>query len=138
MGCRMRSGTTRNCRSQSKQTVRCRNSSWSISSNIRRHARKAAYSFVAAAYSRVRVAIQLRRRRRIPGGHLQRSLDSFRLLMREHQSMVFSIARRVVHDPSLAEEVAQDVFFELYGQLPSLASEEHVVHWLRQVTMHRS
>ncbi len=58
--------------------------------------------------------------------------------MHEHQSMVFSIARRIVHDPSLAEEVAQDVFFELYGQLPSLASEEHVVHWLRRVTVHRS
>jgi RNA polymerase sigma-70 factor (ECF subfamily) len=58
--------------------------------------------------------------------------------MREHQSMVFSIARRIVHDPSLAEEVAQDVFFELYGHLPSLASEEHVVHWLRRVTVHRS
>ena len=37
--------------------------------------------------------------------------------MREHQSMVFSIARRIVHDPSLAEEVAQDVFLELYGHL---------------------
>jgi len=58
--------------------------------------------------------------------------------MREHQSMVFSIARRILHDPSLAEEVAQDVFFELYGQLPSLASQEHVVHWLRRVTVHRS
>ena len=52
--------------------------------------------------------------------------------------MVFSIARRIVHDPSLAEEVAQDVFFELYGQLPSLESEEHVLHWLRRVTVHRS
>jgi RNA polymerase sigma-70 factor, ECF subfamily len=58
--------------------------------------------------------------------------------MREHQSMVFSIARRIVHDPSLAEEVAQDVFLELYEHLPSLASEEHVVHWLRRVTVHRS
>jgi RNA polymerase sigma-70 factor, ECF subfamily len=58
--------------------------------------------------------------------------------MREHQSMVFSIARRIVQDPSVAEEVAQDVFFELYGHLPSLASEEHVVHWLRRVTVHRS
>jgi RNA polymerase sigma-70 factor (ECF subfamily) len=52
--------------------------------------------------------------------------------------MVFSIARRIVHDPSLAEEVAQDVFLELYEKLPSLASEEHVVHWLRRVTVHRS
>ncbi len=58
--------------------------------------------------------------------------------MREHQSMVFSIAQRIVRDPPLAEEVAQDVFFELYEQLPSLASDEHVVHWLRRVTVHRS
>ena len=52
--------------------------------------------------------------------------------------MVFSIARRIVHDPSLAEEVAQDVFLELYEHLPSLASADHVVHWLRRVTVHRS
>ena len=58
--------------------------------------------------------------------------------MREHQSMVFSIARRIVHDPSLAEEVAQDVFLELYGHMASLASEDHVMHWLRRVTVHRS
>jgi RNA polymerase sigma-70 factor (ECF subfamily) len=86
----------------------------------------------------MKVVIQLRRGGRVPGGHLQRSLESFGDLMREHQSMVFSIARRIVRDPSLAEEVAQDVFLELYGQLPSLASEEHVVHWLRRVTVHRS
>ncbi len=52
--------------------------------------------------------------------------------------MVFSIARRIVRDPSLAEEVAQDVFFQLYDELPSLVSEEHVVHWLRRVTVHRA
>ena len=58
--------------------------------------------------------------------------------MLRHQSMVFSIARRIVHDPSLAEEVAQDVFFELYGQLSSLASDDHALHWLRRVTVHRA
>ncbi len=52
--------------------------------------------------------------------------------------MVFSIARRIVRDPSLAEEVAQDVFLRLHDELPSLASEEHVVHWLRRVTVHRA
>ncbi|HZY72476.1 MAG TPA: sigma-70 family RNA polymerase sigma factor [Edaphobacter sp.] len=58
--------------------------------------------------------------------------------MLEHQSMVFSIARRIVRDPSLAEEIAQDVFLELHDALPSLASEDHVVHWLRRVTVHRA
>src|SRR6202012_1176387 len=136
--CRTLSGTTRSCPSQSKPTGRWQNSWRGTSSDIPRHARKTAYFCVARAYSRVKVAIQLRPGRGASGGHLQRSLESFRLLMREHQSMVFSIARRIVHDPSLAEEVAQDVFFELYGQLPSLASQQHVVHWLRRVTVHRS
>ena len=52
--------------------------------------------------------------------------------------MVFSIARRIVRDSSLAEEVAQDVFLALYDELPRLASEDHVVHWLRRVTVHRA
>jgi RNA polymerase sigma-70 factor, ECF subfamily len=58
--------------------------------------------------------------------------------MQQHQSMVFSISRRIVRDPSLAEEIAQDVFLRLYNELASLASEEHVVRWLRRVTVHRS
>ena len=52
--------------------------------------------------------------------------------------MVFSMARRIVRDPSLAEEIAQAVFLELHDALPSLASEDHVVHWLRRVTAHRA
>jgi RNA polymerase sigma-70 factor (ECF subfamily) len=65
-------------------------------------------------------------------------LEGFRLLMREHQSMVFSIAQRIVHDPSLAEDIAQNVFLDLYGRLASFSSRGQVVHWLRRVTVHRS
>jgi RNA polymerase sigma-70 factor, ECF subfamily len=88
----------------------------------------------------VRVIIQLRQGRRDPGGHLQKPVESpsFGLLMRAHQSMVFSIARRIVQDTALAEEVAQDVFLELHSQFQFLASEEHVIHWLRRVTVHRA
>ena len=52
--------------------------------------------------------------------------------------MVFSIALRVVGDRSAAEEVAQDVFLELHGKLSELASEEHVLFWLRKVAVHRA
>jgi RNA polymerase sigma-70 factor (ECF subfamily) len=58
--------------------------------------------------------------------------------MLEHQSMVFSIALRILGDRFLAEETAQDVFLELYAKLGELESDEHVVHWLRRVTVHRS
>jgi len=62
----------------------------------------------------------------------------FRNLMLEHQSMVFSIALRILGDRSAAEEAAQDVFLELHAKLGELDSEEHVRYWLRRVTVHRS
>ena len=52
--------------------------------------------------------------------------------------MVFSIALRFVRDRSVAEELAQDVFLKLYGELPRLESREHVRFWLRKVTSHRA
>jgi RNA polymerase sigma-70 factor, ECF subfamily len=62
----------------------------------------------------------------------------FRNLMLEHQSMVFSISLRILGDRSMAEEAAQDVFLELHAKLGELASEAHVLYWLRRVTVHRS
>jgi RNA polymerase sigma-70 factor, ECF subfamily len=58
--------------------------------------------------------------------------------MLEHQSMVFSIALRIVGDRSSAEEIAQDVFLELHGHLAKLDSNDHVLYWLRRVTVHRA
>lgn len=64
--------------------------------------------------------------------------DDFRGLLREHSSMVYSVALRLLGDPGLAEEVAQDVFLELHRWLPRLEGEDHVRHWLRRVTTHRA
>jgi len=58
-------------------------------------------------------------------------------LVRRYQSMVFSIAQHFLADRPAAEELAQDVFLQLHGSLPSLKSEEHVKFWLRKVTAHR-
>ena len=52
--------------------------------------------------------------------------------------MVFSIALRILGDRFLAEETAQDVFLELHAKLDELASDDHVLHWLRRATVHRS
>jgi RNA polymerase sigma-70 factor (ECF subfamily) len=62
---------------------------------------------------------------------------AFAELVREHQSMVFSIACHFLRDRSLAEEIAQDVFLQLYRNLESLESEAHVAFWLRRVTSNR-
>jgi RNA polymerase sigma-70 factor, ECF subfamily len=69
---------------------------------------------------------------------VRQNADAFAEIVREHQSMVFSIALRFVRDRSVAEELAQDVFLKLYRDLPRLQSPEHVKFWLRKVTSHRA
>lgn len=51
--------------------------------------------------------------------------------------MVFSIALHFLRDPSVAEELVQEVFLELYLHLGEMQSAEHVVFWLRKVTGRR-
>jgi RNA polymerase sigma-70 factor (ECF subfamily) len=63
--------------------------------------------------------------------------DAFAELIGEHESMVFSIAYHFFHDRSTAEELAQDVFLELYRQLREIESPAHLLFWLRRVTANR-
>ncbi len=64
--------------------------------------------------------------------------SEFSALVREHQSMVFSIALNYLHDRESAEEVAQDVFLQLYRQRERLDGPGHVTAWLRRVSCHRA
>ena len=63
---------------------------------------------------------------------------AFADIVREHQSMVFSIAYHFLHDRSLAEEAAQDVFLRLYRNLASISSPKHLIFWLRKVACRRA
>lgn len=66
------------------------------------------------------------------------SPETFREIVERHQGRVFSIAYRIVGERGTAEEVAQDVFLELYRRLGRLESEDHVTAWLRRVACHRA
>ena len=63
--------------------------------------------------------------------------QAFAEIIRAHEAMVFSLAYHFFHDRSRAEEIAQDVFLQLFRSLETLDSPSHVVHWLRQVTTRR-
>jgi RNA polymerase sigma-70 factor, ECF subfamily len=62
---------------------------------------------------------------------------AFAELVREHQGMVFSIAYHYLQDRSLAEDLAQEVFLELYQNLARIQSPAHLTFWLRRVTANR-
>jgi RNA polymerase sigma-70 factor, ECF subfamily len=57
--------------------------------------------------------------------------------VREHQSLVYSIARHLLNAPAHAEELAQDVFLELFRNIRKIDSPAHLLHWLRRTTTNR-
>jgi RNA polymerase sigma-70 factor (ECF subfamily) len=63
--------------------------------------------------------------------------DAFAEIVERHEAMVFSLAYQFFNDRSRAEEVAQDVFLQLYRNLEAIENESHLLFWLRQVTTRR-
>jgi RNA polymerase sigma-70 factor, ECF subfamily len=68
---------------------------------------------------------------------VQGQAAAFEEIVREHQSMVFSLCYHFLHDSYLAEEAAQDVFLRLYRNLASIRSASHLLLWLRKVAYRR-
>src|SRR5687768_1015452 len=72
---------------------------------------------------------------------LERARDgdpvAFAALVRRHESMVFSLALHALRNRAAAEDLAQDVFLELYRGLGRIESAAHLAAWLRRVTSHR-
>jgi RNA polymerase sigma-70 factor (ECF subfamily) len=59
---------------------------------------------------------------------------AFGAIIREHQSMVYGIAWNFSRNRALAEELAQEAFLQLYRNLGTIESEQHLIFWLRRVT----
>ena len=63
--------------------------------------------------------------------------EAFTAIIEEYQSLVYGIAYNFLSDRALAEEIAQDVFLQLYRSIAAIHSHSHLLHWLRQVTSRR-
>ncbi len=63
--------------------------------------------------------------------------SDFESIVRDQQSIVYSIAYHYFNDVASAEEIAQDVFLQLYKNLQSIRSPDHLRSWLRRTTAHR-
>ncbi|HTU66308.1 MAG TPA: sigma-70 family RNA polymerase sigma factor [Steroidobacteraceae bacterium] len=58
---------------------------------------------------------------------------AFAGLVRAHQRSVYSIGWRMLRRRDAAEDLAQDVFLQLYRKLDHIESMEHCGFWLRRV-----
>lgn len=65
-------------------------------------------------------------------------VGAFRELIRTYQDTVYSMALRMLRVPEDAEELAQDVFICAHRHLGKLASEAHLLFWLRRTVCHRA
>jgi len=78
----------------------------------------------------------------IDGARRARGLEGagwdFDALVREHQSMVFSLAYHFLRDRQAAEEIAQEVFLALHRSRTDIESPAHAAFWLRKVAAQRS
>ncbi len=61
----------------------------------------------------------------------------FAELVRAHQSMVYSLCWHFFRNRAVAEEIAQDVFLQLFRSLDSIESAQHLEAWLRRTASNR-
>jgi RNA polymerase sigma-70 factor (ECF subfamily) len=59
--------------------------------------------------------------------------DAYRRIIARHQSMVAAIMWRFSRDPSVHEELVQDVFVEAYESLPRYRGTGPLSHWLARI-----
>jgi RNA polymerase sigma-70 factor (ECF subfamily) len=60
------------------------------------------------------------------------------LLVQAHQRSVYSLALRMLGTRDLAEDLTQEVFMQMNGNLSAVDSNRHLGFWLRQVTSNRA
>jgi RNA polymerase sigma-70 factor, ECF subfamily len=60
------------------------------------------------------------------------------LLVQRHQRSVYSLALRMLGTRDLAEDLTQEVFMQMNGNLSAIDSDRHLGFWLRQVTANRA
>jgi len=61
------------------------------------------------------------------------NLDAFGELIRRHQDFVYGAAMRVVRNPSIAEDLAQDTFLRAFRALDGFRGDAQVRSWLYRI-----
>lgn len=61
-----------------------------------------------------------------------RDPEAFAAIIDRHKSMVFSLAFHFFRERTVAEDIAQEVYLELFRNLGRIESDLHLVYWLRQ------
>lgn len=61
--------------------------------------------------------------------------SAFAALIRAHQNEVYTLARRLVGDPHLASDVAQETLIRAWKALPNFRGDARLSTWLHRITV---
>lgn len=62
---------------------------------------------------------------------------AFELIYRRHFRRVFALCLRMLGDPTLAEDLTQDVFINLFNKIGSFRGESQFTTWLHRMTVNQ-
>ena len=64
-------------------------------------------------------------------------VDAFERIYRRHHPRVYSLCLRMVRNSSLAEDLTQEVFIQLYRKLHTFRGESSIGTWLHRLTVNQ-
>lgn len=65
-------------------------------------------------------------------------IDAFNILYWEYHAAVYTNALRLIKDPSIAEDIVQDVFVALWGKRHTIDPEQDIAGWLFVTSHHKT
>ncbi|MDX1469073.1 MAG: sigma-70 family RNA polymerase sigma factor [Acidimicrobiia bacterium] len=79
--------------------------------------------------------VERQRERELISRAQQGDRGAFAALVRSHQNEVYTLARRLVGDPHLASDVAQEALIRAWKALPNFRGEARLSTWLHRITV---
>lgn len=61
------------------------------------------------------------------------AIDTFAILAREHERMLFAYVMSLVRDPTVAQDITQEAFLKAFRKLSSLRETESFPAWIRTI-----
>ena len=82
-----------------------------------------------------RTQVELEKERELIARAQQGDRAAFAALVRAHQDEVYTLARRLVGDPHLASDVAQEALIRAWRALPKFRGDAQLSTWLHRITV---
>lgn len=82
--------------------------------------------------------VELEREQELIARAQQGDRSAFAALVRAHQHEVYTLARRLVGDPHLASDIAQEALIRAWKALPRFRGDSRLSTWLYRITVNAS